>query len=284
MRFWQSLQDQEGAPVRAISVLVAGLFAAAAIATPEQMEAFHTALRLKESFRLYKAECMSCHTKPPEHNAFGKDVKSALKAGGKDLVTLELIRSLDAKDSDGDGWPNGEEIKQDFLPGDPKSHPAGMPPKATNHEGMMGANMDNPSGKEQSLLDRYVPKHSFHPLIIHFPIALFLFGAGLEVFGWRRKDPTMRKAGWWALLFGALSTAIAIPTGLMVFLRSGFQWQGTALIHSILAVTATLLMAATVIWRRKGAHESLSYFTLLGLAAIAVGAAGHFGALLVYGP
>lgn len=148
----------------------------------------------------------------------------------------------------------------------------------------MGANMDNPSGKGKSLLDQYVPKHSFHPLIIHFPIALFLFGAGLEVFGWRRKDETMRKAGWWALLFGALSTAIALPTGLMVFLRSGFQWQGTALIHFILALLATLLMTGTVVWRRKGTHESLTYFALLGLAAVAVGATGHFGALLVYGP
>lgn len=270
--------------MRAIAVLGAGVLAAAAMATPEQMEAFHRALLLKESSRLFKAECITCHTKPPEHNPFGKDVKSSLKARGTELVTLRLIQFINANDSDGDGWPNGEEIKQDFLPGDPRSHPAGMPPKATNHEGMMGANMDNPSGKEQSLLDQYVPKHSFHPLIIHFPVALFLFGAGLEVFGWRRKDTTMREAGWWALLFGALSTALAVPTGLMVFLRSGFQWQGTPLVHFILAVSATLLMATTVIWRRNGAHESLSYFTLLGLAAVAVGATGHFGALLVYGP
>jgi uncharacterized membrane protein len=190
---------------------------------------------------------------------------------------------LDSKDSDGDGWPNGEEIKKDFLPGDPKSHPAGMPPKATSHEGMMGANMNNPSGTQKSLLNQFVPKHSFHPLIIHFPIALFLFGAALEVFGWRRKDATMRKAGWWALLFGTLSTAVALPTGLAVFLRSGFLWQGTALIHFILAISATLLMTATVLWRRKGAHETKAYFALLLMAAALVGAAGHFGAQLVYG-
>lgn len=269
--------------MRAFLALATCVLSAAAMATPEQMEAFHRAFLLKESSRLFKAQCMTCHTSPPEHNPFGKDVRSALKASGKDLITIELIRSLDAKDSDGDGWPNGEEIKQDFLPGDPKSHPAGMPPNATNHEGMMGANMDNPSGRQKSLLDQYVPKHSFHPLIIHFPIALFLFGAGLEVFGWRRKDATMRKAGWWALLFGTLSTAAALPTGLAVFLRSGFLWQGTALIHFILAISATLLMTATVLWRRKGAHETKAYFALLLMAAALVGAAGHFGAQLVYG-
>ncbi len=240
-----------------------------AMATPEQMEAFHGTMKLKESSRLFKAECMSCHTKPPEHNPYGKDVRSALKSSGKEVITLELIRSLDLKDSDGDGWPNGEEIEQDFLPGDSDRHPAGTPAKADSP----------PSG-----FDQLVPKHSFHPLFVHFPIALFLFGVGLEVFGHRRRDATMRKAGWWALLYGALSTAIAVPTGLLVFFRSGFQWQGTALIHVALAVSATLLMAGTVIWRRRAAHESLSYFTLLGLAAVAVGAAGHFGAQLVYGP
>ena len=90
----------------------------------------------------------------------------------------------------------------------------------------MGASADNPSGQTPNLLDQYVPKHSLHPMFVHFPIALFLFGAGLEVFGWRRKDATMRQAGWWALLFGSLSTVVAVPTGLMVFLRSGFQTDG----------------------------------------------------------
>jgi uncharacterized membrane protein len=280
LRFRQSLQDKEGAALKLMIALALSLFAGIAVATPERMESFHRAMVLKESSRLFKAECMTCHTKPPEHNPFGKDVKFALNASGEELITLQLIQSLGSKDSDGDGWPNAEEIKQDFLPGDPESHPAGMPPRATNHEGMMGANMD----EKKSLLDQYVPKHSFHPLIIHFPIALFLFGAALEVFGWRRKDATMRKAAWWALLFGALSTTLAVPTGLMVFLRSGFQWQGTALLHPVLAITATLLMAWTVLWRRKGAHESLAYFAVLGLAAVAVSASGHFGAQLVYGP
>ncbi|MFX8926240.1 hypothetical protein ABTN20_20815, partial [Acinetobacter baumannii] len=77
------------------------------------------------------------HTAPPEHNAFGKDVKSALKARGQQLITLQLIQALGAKDSDGDGWPNDEEIKQDFLPGDAKSHPALMPPGQDDHKKMI---------------------------------------------------------------------------------------------------------------------------------------------------
>lgn len=260
-----------------------GLLASTAMATPDQMEAFRSALHLRESSSLYKSQCMSCHTNPPEHNAFGKDLKAAMKANGKDLVTLQIIQSLGAKDSDGDGWSNEEELKQNFLPGDPNSHPAGMPPKQTGHEKMMGANMDEATGKKKSLVDQFVPKHSFHPLMVHFPIALFLFGAGLEFFGWRKKLEAVRQAGWLAVLFGTLSTLFAVPTGLMVFLRSGFEWSGTALIHFILAISATLVMTLTVVWRRKAAHESYSYFALLLLAAVLVGAAGHFGGQLVYG-
>lgn len=269
--------------MRAIFLVPIGMVTANAMATPDQMMAFRTALHLKESSRLFKAECMVCHTSPPEHNAFGRDVKAALKASGQQLITLQLIKDMGSKDSDGDGWSNEEEIKQDFLPGDAKSHPAGMPPGQDGHKKMMGANMDNPSGGSKSPLDQLVPKHSFHPLMVHFPIALFLFGAALEFFGWRKKHEVMRQAGWWAVLFGTLSTLLAVPTGLMVFLRSGFEWQGTALIHFILAVSATLVMAGTVIWRRKAAHESYAYFALLLLAVLLVGAAGHFGGQLVYG-
>ncbi len=271
--------------MRAFLALATCVLSAAAMATPEQMEAFHRAFLLKESSRLFKAQCMTCHTSPPEHNPFGKDVRSALKASGKDLITIELIRSLDAKDSDGDGWSNAEEIKQDFLPGDPKSHPAGMPPKATNHEGMMGADMNAKSdpAKTGNALDALIPRHSFHPLVIHFPIALFIFGAFLELVGWRRKHSALRDAAWWCLLAGALSTLIAVPTGFLLFYRSGFQWQGLALVHVPLALTATALMIATVLWRRKGAHQSLAYFGLLALATVVLSVAGHFGAQMVWG-
>lgn len=267
--------------MRAILLVLIGLVTATAMATPEQMEAFRSVLHLKESSRLFKAACMTCHTVPPEHNAFGKDVKSAVKANGQQLITLQLIQELGAKDSDGDGWPNAEEIKQDFLPGDPNSHPAGMPRGKTSHEQMMGKDMGK--GAPLAFLDPILPKHSMHPLIIHFPIALFLFGTFLELLGWRRKDAGIRRAGWLCLLFGAISTAGALPTGLLAFYRVGFQWTGNALIHSILAVSATLLMTGTVLWRRRAAHESKAYFALLLLAAALVGAAGHFGALLVYG-
>ncbi len=266
--------------MKIFAVFLVALLGAFAAATPENWETYKKFYGIKPGMANLKAGCMNCHSEVPQHNVFGKDVKAMIKAAGAKRLTSEILAMLDSKDSDGDGWPNGVEAKQGFLPGDPNSHPAGMPPGQKDHTKMMGADM-NRGGK--SLLDQFVPLHSFHPLIIHFPIALFLFGAALEFFGWRKKVEAMRQAGWYCVLFGALSTLLAIPTGLMVFYRSGFQWSGNPLIHFILAISATLLMTATVLWRRKAAHESYAYFAMLLLTAALVGATGHFGAQIVYG-
>lgn len=258
------------------------VLASSAFATPDNWETFKSVYGIGPNSKIFKAECMTCHTTVPEHNPFGKDAKAAAKSNNG-VLTLEILRSLESKDSDGDAWPNIEEIKQDTLPGDPESHPAGMPP-GHDHSKMMGADMNAKSdpAKTGNPLDELVPRHSFHPLIVHFPIALFIFGALLEFAGWRKR-PTLREAAWYCLLGGALSTLIAVPTGLLLFYRSGFQWQGLPVIHVTFALSATVLMISTVLWRRKAAHETYAYFILLALAVVAVSAAGHFGAQMVYG-
>ncbi len=266
--------------MRAVTLVIVALLAARASATPENWEVYKNYYNLKPGMTNFNAGCKNCHTEVPQHNVFGKDVNEMMRAAGAKRLTPAILAMLDSKDSDGDGWPNGVEARQGFLPGDPNSHPAGMPPNQKDHTKMMGADMNR--GGTRSFLDEFVPLHSFHPLIIHFPIALFLFGAALEFFGWRKKVEAMRQAGWYCVLFGALSAFLAIPTGLMVFYRSGFQWSGNALIHPILAVSATLLMTATVLWRRKAAHESYAYFALLLLTAALVAATGHFGGQIVY--
>lgn len=283
LRLGAKVQVQEGETLRALFVCLAMLVVALAVATPENWETFKSVYGVKLNSRIFKAECMTCHTEVPQHNLFGKDAKAAATSN-KGVVTLEILRSLESKDSDGDGWSNIDEIKQDFLPGDANSHPTGMPPGQDDHKKMMGANMNAKSdpARTGNPLDVLIPRHSFHPLIVHFPIALFIFGALLELAGWRKR-PALRDAAWYCLLGGALSTFLAVPTGLLLFYRSGFQWQGLPVIHVSLALSATALMISTVLWRRKGVHESPAYFILLALAVVAVSAAGHFGAQMVYG-
>lgn len=242
-------------------------------ATPEEMERFHKVVELKPSSKLFKADCMTCHLEVPAHNSFGKDVKGLIKDSGQTGLSVELWSRLAKLDSDKDGWSNGEEVLADTLPGNAADHPVGVAASQTT------------SSPQQrgTIIDQLLPRHSLHPVVIHFPIALFLFGVAFELIGTKKRDSVLRQTGWWGLLLGTVSTAIAIPTGVAVLVRSGYSWSGPALTHAVIAGTATALMISTTLWRREGEIQSKTYFALLLLAAIAVALAGHFGGQLVYG-
>jgi methylmalonyl-CoA mutase cobalamin-binding domain/chain len=66
---------------------------------------------------LSKAACSVCHVgvKGGKLNPYGTDMKEAL-AGSKKL-TPEVLKKIEAKDSDGDGMKNIDEIKADRNPG-----------------------------------------------------------------------------------------------------------------------------------------------------------------------
>lgn len=101
-------------------------------ALPDYLEVAKKTYGIKPKSALGKASCKLCHTAdgPPELNPYGSSVKLALKQKKTDTLTPAILHSLDKKDADNDGFPNGLEIKSDTLPGDPKSHPDGPPPPA----------------------------------------------------------------------------------------------------------------------------------------------------------
>jgi len=238
--------------------------AAPAYAEPPFLEEFVRKYQPKS--KLDELGCRICHTTPPKRNPFGEAVDEAMRGQG---FSGDILASLETQDSDGDGATNKQEIEADTAPGDPNDKPAGTTVSPT----------PAPAAPEGGL----IPKHGFHPVVIHFPIALFIFGTLLELLGWRKGDATMRIAGWWCLLGGTVATAAAIATGLTAFFQQGYTWEGDVLIHLILAISSTLLMLGVTLWRRKKAHESLVYIGLLILTAIMVGVTGHFGGNLVYG-
>ncbi len=276
---------------RAVSLLLVCGIAASASATPEIWETFRNVYGVKPGSAFDKAQCSTCHTEIPKHNDYGVAVKASLQQTQTKRLTEAILRGVEKDDSDGDGWTNGDEIDQGHLPGDPKDHPSGAPPKKGSSPQGMGGSMMKGSAMEgsdamhRSMMDRMVPKHSFHPVLVHFPVALFIFGAFLELVGWRLRKPGLREAAYWNLLAGSVSTTAAIATGFTVALRLGYSLlPGTAVFtHLGVAILASLTMLATVLWRRKGAHVGWGYFSLLVLAGALVGLAGHFGGGMVYG-
>lgn len=129
-----------------------------------------------------------------------------------------------------------------------------------------------------------------HPMLVHFPIALVVFGfvadfASLIL----KKEACLSKAGFYLLLGGTLSALFALLTG--VFFTS--EMSGSAgevqethemfawITLGILALTS--LMRIFILVRNRG-NTNLKWlaFFLYALAAISVSLTGFYGGTLVY--
>lgn len=128
-----------------------------------------------------------------------------------------------------------------------------------------------------------------HPMLVHFPIALWAAGLLFWVLGLRHREELWR-AGRWLLYLGALSAVAAVASGLWAADRIGHDTPGHDLVHvhRNFMIAATALGAATAAlawmgrtrtdgWTRAGLLAGL----VLTVAVCALGA--DRGALLVYG-
>ncbi len=120
----------------------------------------------------------------------------------------------------------------------------------------------------------------FHPLVVHFPIALWLMAALFDVLGWREPDPFYRRAAVWLVGVGLLGAAASITLGWVDLLSLEQQGVGKGLLirhetHSVIAYVVTALYVGNFVWRwRSRAHPRLGagllVFSLVGAVLIAL--------------
>src|SRR5881296_1521712 len=86
--------------------------------------------------------------------------------------------------------------------------------------------------------------HAQHPVIIHFPIGLFIASVVFDLLAVWRKKPILAAVAYYNLLGAALTLPLAIATGL-----GAWQWQlegatlkGNLRLHMICAVTSASLI------------------------------------------
>ncbi|HLO99480.1 MAG TPA: DUF2231 domain-containing protein [Fimbriimonas sp.] len=221
-----------------------------------------------EKITALKVECSYCHLgTPPKRNPFGKALEDALDNSDDGLITAAMVAALDPADSDGDGVVNGDEIAAKTMPGDAKSKPASPAP--------------GPAGPAESKKEEkgpLVPEHSFHPALVHFPVALLIVAAAFEIVGRKKNDDGLHSASVLCNGVGLIGSLFATISGVLFWLRAGFTLEGTLLIHLILAVLSTIVGVVAYVYRSKPA-----YVVIITLSALLVGAAGHFGGEMVYG-
>jgi uncharacterized membrane protein len=128
----------------------------------------------------------------------------------------------------------------------------------------------------------------FHPVLVHFPIALIVAAFGCELVSMATRWREWHAAAVANLRIGAVfavGSAIAgwiFAWSPMVEASPSLEW------HRWVGACATLAAAGAVLSARASAQNSARsiwiYRAALGAAAALVGVSGHLGGTLVWGP
>jgi len=130
-------------------------------------------------------------------------------------------------------------------------------------------------------------KHAQHPVVIHFPIALFILSVVFDLLALWRRNPTMAKAAYYNLVAAALTAPVAIATGL-----TAWQWQlegaklkGNLLLHLISALAASTMIWLLCGWRFRQRRlpqqtPGIIYIFLALATVLLIALVGHLGGIV----
>jgi uncharacterized membrane protein len=126
----------------------------------------------------------------------------------------------------------------------------------------------------------------FHPLLVHFPIALVLIAAVAELVSLTTRFPEWHTAAVANIRAGAAFAVASAGAGWilassrMVEASPVLEWHRWLGAAGAVAAVAAALATANPDWSSR---RLWPYRAALFLAAALVGVAGHFGAVLVWG-
>ncbi len=126
-----------------------------------------------------------------------------------------------------------------------------------------------------------------HPMIVHFPIALLVLAALLELYSLKNFDSSLRPGINVLVFAGAASALVTVLFGWLLFLQEEIEGD-VVTIHQVLGNVTAILTTGTAILlyqllKRKGDTTIKAYRILLFISTIGVSVAGHFGASLTHG-
>ena len=133
----------------------------------------------------------------------------------------------------------------------------------------------------------FLEKHAQHVVLIHFPIALFLSGVGIDFWAQWTKREEMKAVAHVNFLLAAIAVVPTVITGLIAWqwALEGQRLQGTLLLHLILGITSAIFI--WWVWaihfraRAKEENELPRYRLIVEFAGVAtISLAGHLGGIL----
>lgn len=146
-------------------------------------------------------------------------------------------------------------------------------------------------GNAQELPSRVIRfTGKFHPVVVHFPIALTIIALLAEVLFLFRKEDLFRSAGRFCIVTSAFIALIAATLGWaaassatypsLELTLSFHRWLGTG--AALLVVGCAILSEAAA--RKENRRLYWWYFGTLTVGSVLIGVVGHLGATLIYGP
>src|SRR5262249_16806050 len=108
-----------------------------------------------------------------------------------------------------------------------------------------------PDGIERGELGQFLGR--FHPLAVHFPIALVLLAAGLECAGLSRATKHLEASAGFVLSLAAVSAIVAVFLGWLLGRNGGYE-GGLVIQHmwgGVLLATALVICCAIRGWNSK---------------------------------
>jgi len=126
--------------------------------------------------------------------------------------------------------------------------------------------------------------HPVHAMVVAFPVTLLLLAPlcdGLALMG---AEPSFAKLGGLCALLGLGCAILALVTGFVDFLRleQATPATTTAIVHGVLAFSATSSLGTAVLLRGSGPMPTRLALTLELVAALLVVATAWFGGHLVF--
>jgi uncharacterized membrane protein len=129
----------------------------------------------------------------------------------------------------------------------------------------------------------------FHPMMVHFPIALITIGFLFDLFAMiSKKEPCLSKTGYWLEIIGMAGAVFAFGTGYFFTSpmegEAGLARERHELFATLTLVTIILATLFRIVINYQGKEQTSLKYVSLGLfflAFVFVTITGHLGGSLV---
>lgn len=257
---------------------------------------------------VFKAHCAECHgptlARPKGRFGYVLDLRRLVAEGQvkpgvpedsdlfKLLVTQDPDYKMPPEESKGGPLTPGQidTVRAWIAAGAKDGSPEGAGTRAGGAAGVgPGGASAEPAGQRRSGASRVLAfAGKFHPVVVHFPIALLMVGALAEAMALSGRAWAAQAAR----LCVPLGVASAVLATVLGLLSASFGGYATATIwtHRLVGILATVLAVGALALRPAYEDPSSHAATRRGLyrlgllaAAALTGLAGHFGGVIVHG-